>query len=134
MTITVPGTSPMVITVGSIDDRRTVQLDDDKIADFSSRGPVGSRPKPDIMAPGVNIRSALADTTYLPGRKRTKLPNYYTVMNGTSVSTPVVAGIVALLYEKNPQITPDMVKQELMKGAHPLTGKQNTEGKGTVQI
>jgi serine protease AprX len=134
MSITVPGTSPVLITVGSSDDKRTVRLEDDTIPEFSSRGPVGGRAKPDIVAPGVNIKSAYADTTYQPGRKIAKLGNYYTVMSGTSVSTPLIAGIAALMYEKNPQITPDMVKQEIMKGGYKLTGVLNNEGRGIVQI
>jgi hypothetical protein len=50
------------------------------------------------------------------------------------VSTPLIAGIAALMYEKNPQITPDMVKQEIMRGAYKLTGVSNNEGRGIVQI
>lgn len=134
MSITVPGTSPVLITVGSCDDKRTLRLDDDTIPDFSSRGPVGGRNKPDIVAPGVDIKSANADITYLPGRKLTKPANYYTVMTGTSVSTPFIAGIAALMYEKTPGITPDQVKQEIMKSGLKLTGVQNTEGRGIVQL
>src|SRR5699024_3624198 len=52
-TITSPGISPKVITVGAVDDKRTADISDDTIADFSSRGPVGSRTKPDVVAPGV---------------------------------------------------------------------------------
>lgn len=131
-TITVPGTSPMIVTVGSNDDRRTVSLDDDIVADFSSRGPVGNRPKPDILAPGVDIHGPLADTTYLPGRKMARMSTYYTAMKGTSVSTPIVAGIAALYYEQNPSVTPDEIKRNLITRARRLTGQRNQEGYGVV--
>jgi serine protease AprX len=68
-TITVPGTSPVLLTVGSVDDKRTVATSDDAIPDFSSRGPVLNRIKPDVVAPGVNIISVNADTAYVPGLK-----------------------------------------------------------------
>ena len=133
-TITVPGTSRILLTVGASDDKRTLPIDDDEIAPFSSRGPVGTRSKPDVVAPGVNIMSAKADTAYLPGIRATKPTQYYTVMSGTSVSTPLVAGLAALLYQQTPDITPDGVKRELMKNARALTGMRNNEGSGIVYM
>lgn len=133
-TITVPGTSPVLLTVGSVDDKRTVDTKDDTIPDFSSRGPVLSRVKPDVVAPGVNIVSANTDKEYLPGRKMSKLPNYYTVMSGTSVSTPLVAGVAALMYQRHPEWSPDMIKSQIMKFASHVTGQLNLEGRGIVQL
>lgn len=133
-TITVPGTSPVLLTVGSIDDKRTVSREDDTIPDFSSRGPVHNRVKPDVVAPGVNIISVNADREYSPGRKISKLERNYTVMSGTSVSTPLVAGIAALMYQKHPDWTPDIIKQQLMTYANRVSGIMNNEGRGVVQI
>jgi serine protease AprX len=133
-TITVPGTSPVLLTVGSVDDRRTVTTSDDVIPDFSSRGPVMNRVKPDVVAPGVNIISVNADTSYNPGGKAGKLSKNYTVMSGTSVSTPLVAGMAALLYQQHPGWLPDMVKHEIMTRASKLTGVKNAEGMGIVQM
>lgn len=133
-TITVPGTSPVLLTVGSVDDKRTVDPSDDTIADFSSRGPVLNRVKPDVVAPGVNIVSANADKNYLPGVKSDKLGKYYTMMSGTSVSTPLVAGMAALMYQSHPDWMPDKVKQEIMKNANRISGIMNAEGRGLVQM
>jgi serine protease AprX len=133
-TITVPGTSPVLLTVGSIDDKRTITHADDVIPDFSSRGPVQNRIKPDVVAPGVNITAAMADKNYLPGLRLERLPKYYTVMSGTSVSTPLVAGMAALMYQQHPTWTPDMVKQELMKHAYRVSGIMNNEGRGVAQM
>ncbi len=133
-TITVPGISPVILTVGSVDDKRTVDTSDDTIPDFSSRGPVRSRVKPDVVAPGVNIVSVNADKEYLPGRKQNKLQNNYTVMSGTSVSTPLVAGVVALLCQKHPDWSPDIIKSRIMGSASHVTGQLNLEGRGMIQV
>lgn len=133
-TITVPGTSPVLLTVGSMDDKRTVDTSDDTIPDFSSRGPVMNRVKPDVVAPGVNIVSANADRNYVPGQKQDKLGKHYTMMSGTSVSTPLVAGMAVLMYQKHPEWTPDRIKQEVMKHASKITGVINAEGRGIVQL
>ncbi len=67
----------------------------DTIASFSSRGPVtvdySYRPKPDISAPGVAVRSASP-------------PVGYSVMTGTSMAAPHVAGLVALLISAYPEL------------------------------
>jgi serine protease AprX len=133
-TITVPGTSPVLLTVGSVDDKRTVPTSDDEVPDFSSRGPVLNRVKPDVVAPGVNIISANADPAYVPGGRTGRLQKKYTVMSGTSVSTPLVAGMAVLLYQQHPGWSPDMVKREIMNRASRLTGAMNAEGMGIAQL
>ena len=133
-TITVPGTSPVLLTVGSVDDKRTITMLDDTIPDFSSRGPVLNRVKPDVVAPGVNIVSVNADKGYMPGIKAERFTKPYTTMSGTSVSTPLVAGMAALLYQRNPTWSPDMIKREILRYASRLTGVVNAEGRGVVQM
>jgi subtilisin family serine protease len=85
------------------------------IADFSSRGPVtvdgSGRIKPDIVAPGVNVRSAL------PG-------NSYGENSGTSMAGPHIAGVVALLWSAQPKLIGDIDKTEqiLIETARPYDG------------
>ena len=71
----------------------------DSIAPFSSRGPVAVdqsfRIKPDIIAPGVKVRSSF------PG-------DQYRTWNGTSMAGPHVAGLVALIISANPKIAGDV--------------------------
>lgn len=133
-TITVPGVSGKIITVGASDDRRTPDIGDDVIAPFSSRGPVGRRIKPDVVAPGVKIWSAYSDTEYRPGSRLKRGGPYYVRMTGTSVSTPMVAGMIALLLQQHPSMTPSLVKHWLMENAVALSGDTLAEGRGLARM
>lgn len=117
-----PGTGSRIITVGGLDDGRGDGKI--KIADFSSRGPVDSRFKPDIIAPSVDITSTCNNT---------KL-SLYTTMSGTSVATPIIAGICAMLINQNPKASPDKIKHILLNMAHPLTHNKNDEGFGYIKF
>jgi uncharacterized repeat protein (TIGR02543 family) len=87
------------------------------LASFSSRGPVTSdgsnRMKPDVVAPGVNVRSAVnsSDTAY---------SNF----SGTSMAGPHVAGVVALLWSARPDLVRNIAatKQVLTQSANPAVG------------
>jgi serine protease AprX len=108
-TISSPGSSKKVITVGASNSQSTVTIDDDTIASFSNRGPSAfGRLDPDVVAPGVSINS----TNYT-------VP--YSLMSGTSMSTPHVSGAAALLLQKNPSLTPAEVRRILMQTASNLT-------------
>ena len=118
--ITSPGNAPWVLTVGATDHHGTAARRDDTVAPFSSRGPtqIDRATKPDVVAPGVAIES-LADpgsTLYevnpgarLRGTVDTATPPYLT-LTGTSMAAPVVAGTIALMFQANPDLTPNLVK------------------------
>ncbi|WP_223701192.1 S8 family serine peptidase [Sutcliffiella deserti] len=100
------------------------------MAGFSSRGPVTHTwmIKPDVSAPGVNIVSTF------PG-------NSYAALQGTSMSSPHVAGAAALLLEKHANWGPEDVKSALMNTAvdviDPATGeayKHNSQGAGSIRV
>ncbi|WP_082234668.1 S8 family peptidase [Halobacillus massiliensis] len=119
-TIASPGISDKVITVGALDDRNTSEnRGDDDVADFSSRGPTPyGVTKPDLLAPGVNIVSLRSPRSYLDKmQKSSRVDSHYVTLSGTSMATPIVAGIAAIMIEAKPDITPDQLKQALTDGA-----------------
>ncbi|MFG3280428.1 S8 family serine peptidase [Streptomyces sp. NPDC048111] len=84
----------------------------DKIASFSSRGPDQRwNLKPDLVAPGYDIRSTIPKSLYAPG--------YYR-MSGTSMAAPHVAGAAALLRQLHPGEAPAKVTSELVGSAQQL--------------
>lgn len=124
-TIKSPGVSPKIITVGGFNDNRIdEQTYNEKffeIAEFSSRGPALKRFKPDVIAPSVNIKSC-------------GLSGFYTTLSGTSVATPMIAGICALTYEKNKNIKPDTLKKLLTTCSKAITYNNNIEGFGIPNV
>jgi serine protease AprX len=139
--ITAPGNAPWVLTVGASSHNGTVTRTDDTMASFSSRGPsyIDYSAKPDIVAPGVGIES-LADgssllfathpTARLWGTIDTATQPYLS-LTGTSMSAPVVAGTVALMFQANPTLTPNLVKAILQYTAeHKSRYNDLTQGAG----
>ena len=122
--ITSPGNSPYALTVGAIDTAGTVDRSDDKVAPYSSRGPTAfdMAVKPDVVAPGTRLVSLEAQNSYLS----VHYPNWhiagtgrnaYLRLSGTSMSTAVVSGGVALLLDAQ-DLTPGQVKVALQMGAY----------------
>lgn len=98
-----PGNYPESIAVGATDINSNV-------AGFSSRGPSPyGEVKPDVSAPGVNVRSSVPGSGYEGG------------WNGTSMAAPHVAGTAALLLQANASLTPDQIEEILIQTAVPRT-------------
>jgi subtilisin family serine protease len=105
-------------------------------ASFSSRGPLraagGDLLKPDLIAPGQDILAAVAP----PGNSG----RLFDLYSGTSMSSPHVAGLAALLKDLKPNWTPMMIKSALMTSAYDVLDGPNTnpvvifrQGAGHVQ-
>ncbi len=125
--VTSPGISKKVITVGSSDDHYAVEVCGTSMVDYSGRGPTAVCVcKPDIVAPGASIVSCHAAT------RRNSRP--YGVKSGTSMATPVVSGAIALLLERHPEMTPQEVKLKLRDSALDLGLPRNQQGWGMIQI
>jgi serine protease AprX len=130
-TVLSPGNSPHAITVGAMKTLETYPRNDDLIASYSSKGPtyIDMTVKPDVVAPGNLVVSLLAPGSTLATEFPENVigPSYYSStgsgapqymqLSGTSMATPAVSGIVALMLQKDPSLTPDTVKARLMKTA-----------------
>ncbi|MFC0187935.1 S8 family serine peptidase [Fictibacillus aquaticus] len=116
---------------------------DRQLADFSSRGVKGDPLlHPDITAPGQDIVSTKSKTGLVMNALGTvsdadyiapeHLP-YYTTASGTSMATPHISGVAALMLEANSSLTPDQVLQSLQSTADPMAGYEYHEtGSGYV--
>jgi serine protease AprX len=135
-TIDSPGISPYVVTVGATDDRNQVNPKKNKITKYSSRGPTIDRiVKPDLVAPGSKITSLRSPYSYLDRKyKKKRVGKWYTKMTGTSMSVPIVAGVIAQILENNPRLTPNEIKEILKSSAIPLGSNPNKQGSGVVNI
>jgi subtilisin family serine protease len=115
-----PAGCPQAVAVGATDSS-------DRIASFSSRGPAkwktGELVKPEVSAPGVGVKSAR------PG-------GGYQSMSGTSMSTPHISGVLALILQANPALTVDGAVKSMLAGVTDLgpAGKDNSYGWGRPDL
>lgn len=130
-----PGNSRKIITVGASD---VMQSGNGK--DYSGRGPTSSCiKKPDIVAPGSNVTSCMpANKPVFPPfgkyfNRENQVKSLYTARSGTSMSTPVVSGCIALLLQKYPGMTNKDVKLHLRNTAYDLGYPHSRQGWGLVQ-
>ncbi|MFE5211042.1 S8 family serine peptidase [Streptomyces sp. NPDC056600] len=116
-----PGAADAALTVSAVDGQ-------DVPAYFTSAGPRHGDMalKPDLAAPGVDVlaaRSTLAEGS-----------GDYVAMSGTSMATPHVAGVAALLAQKHPDWTGEQLKSALMSTSKPLDDSAYVLGAGRVDV
>ncbi len=115
--IIAPADAFEVITVGAVDSGGG-------IASFSSHGPTyDGRTKPEVVARGVSTACA-----------GTSSPTSYTTASGTSLSTPLIGGCIALLLEAAPGATPQEIRDALMLTADNANTPDNIYGWGLVNV
>lgn len=112
-TLGVPADGRRVVSVGAVDMRRM-------LAYFSSWGPTGDgRIKPDVVALGVGTACGASAG-----------PHVYARVNGTSLSTPLAAGLAALLVEAEPTWGPDSIASAMRRSGDRREAPTNTMGWG----
>ncbi|WP_328694797.1 S8 family serine peptidase [Streptomyces sp. NBC_00342] len=116
-----PGAADSALTIGAVDSA-------DRRAAFSSQGPrLGDNAlKPDLSAPGVDILAARSQLVSGSGP--------YTSKSGTSMATPHVAGVAALLAEKHPDWSGQQLKDGLMSTSEQISGTSYEVGAGRVDV
>ena len=112
-------TSPLTVTA------RTRGIGDDQIARWSSYGRTQDGfAKPELTAPGSQIVSTMAPgSAYVQQCPSCVVDGAYFRAGGTSMSAPVVAGVVALVLQAHPDWTPDQVKWALVNSARLLKSR-----------
>lgn len=113
--ITAPADAFNVISVGSVDSQN-------RLANFSSLGPTyDGRIKPEVVAMGVSVFGALAGTT-----------DEYRYANGTSTSSPIAAGVAALLLSKFPYLKNTQVRSIILESSSNSQSPNNQIGYGLI--
>ncbi len=141
------GSSSLSITVGALDDKNTVNRDDDGIASYSSRGPRRDNNdgnpydemKPDVSAPGTNIVQAEACHASgggcynrFPGQDASN-NGYSGRGSGTSYATPAVSGVLALMIEANPDLDPLALREILRLTSERKETLSSADGEGVEE-
>jgi Subtilase family len=113
-----PGNYAEVLSVGAVDKRS-------KVSAFSSGGTIVSDRHhyvvPDLVAPGEGVFSCVKG-------------GGYEAWDGTSMATPIVSGIAALVIERHPKITIGQLQEELLTTCKDLKQDEDRQGKGLVQV
>jgi subtilisin family serine protease len=128
-----PASADGAISIGAVNDRNSVNRTDDVVADYSNYGPrlddgdddEWDELKPDLTAFGTGIMSATAATgPSFPGQpERPLADNDYEAKDGTSMATPVVSGIVAIMLQADDTLDPEDVRNIL---------RNSSEARGTA--
>jgi len=116
-TLLAPADAFNILSVGAVDNTGS-------IASFSSRGPAyDGRMKPEVCAQGVSTYAASSSGD-----------GSYTRADGTSLSTPLIAGAACVLIEARPDFTPTMIREALKATASRAVDPNNIYGWGIVNI
>lgn len=127
-TVTAPGCSKKIITVGASDDSVYTEVQGKKCSNYSGRGPTAECvQKPDVVAPGSYICSCNA-------RFRERGESPYVTKSGTSMATPIVSGAVAVLLSKYPKMSNVEVKLKFRESCKDIGLPPNQQGWGLLQM
>ena len=133
-----PAYDPFVLAVGASDPVGTMKVGDDDVASFSaSSAGCGSLCKnPDFVAPGAHLQGLRVANSYIDANHPEGLLDArFFRGSGTSEATAVAAGAVALVLQRFPNATPDMVKKYVVSTALKLGGfDSQAQGAGEMRL
>ncbi|MFD2612410.1 S8 family serine peptidase [Paenibacillus gansuensis] len=120
------------ITFGAVS---SIVTSGNELADFSGRGPVNTNYdiKPDLVGPGVAVYSSYPEFVNSP-EDGVDYSTAYARISGTSMATPHLAGVAALILQHNPDYTPFDVKAALMNTADDLKGEYSVYEVGAGEV
>ena len=122
--VSVPGCSERIITVGAEDDYLGGVVDGKYRKNYSGRGnPNSNVTKPDIVAPAHQIISCSKDWIYR---------QFYIPKTGTSMSTPIVSGVLALMLQEKPGLSNYECKKIIKETSLDLGKQHIRQGKGLI--
>ena len=129
--VSVMGLQAHVVSVGCHDGRQTPGHKN-ACAAYSGRGPANGRvKKPDLVAPGSGIVSCNA---WYRKNHFCSVNHPYTAKNGTSMAVPAVSAAAALLWEKEPHLTNEQVRERLLYHAQDLGENWGMQGWGMLHV
>lgn len=121
--VTIPGISRKILTVGSSDDTQVPSNSRSLSRGYSGKGPTGCCiVKPEIIAPGTGIKSCSLD-----GKG-------YQIKSGTSMAAPVVTGALAVAFQKFSEFTPAEMKLRLYERAYPRGEQFGSASWGMIHV
>jgi subtilisin family serine protease len=124
-----PANGDNVVGVGAFVTRTTPSYwgSTGSLVSFSSQGPTRDRRiKPDLTAPGANIYSARSRNASFSASEIVTANDNYAIMSGTSMATPHITGIAALIWESNPTLTGAQMRERLRRNAVPVGSPPNS--------
>lgn len=121
--ITAPGNSRKIITVGAFDDSSFTDQRNSSVKYYSGRGPTRECVvKPEVVVAGANI---IACSNH---------KNAYSIKSGTSMAAPIVSGAVARLLKEESQLTPKQIKVRMKQCCKKINVPDNQQGWGMLDV
>ena len=137
-----PATAPSAVTVGGLDDQNSIDAGQARLWHSNFGDSATGIPKPELVAPSLWVAAPVLPASPIAAealdlfrrrlagddavdRRITELKlvtAHYQHVDGTSFAAPIVAGTVACLLEANDRLTPRLVRQILIRAAHPVPG------------
>jgi serine protease AprX len=132
-----PAFDPYVIAVGASDSMGTLATKDDQVGAYSttSAGCPACR-RPDLVAPGSHLQGLRVPNSFIDARHpEARLGDRYFRGSGTSQAAAVTSGAIALVLQKHPELSPDLVKRFFEHHAVRLRGfGGQAQGSGLIQL